>query len=859
MTVNDTLVENLVANYWPQPSLPHYSNGYLLSAGSDPTINDSDTDDGFESLNAYLPMQNSQLPLCKPLGLELFGDRHSDILRWSQKANMVLPALLANMPRIEGDDLQTSIDLLLGPPTVESVRHMVEIGVYLSSNRMGTMDMEDSDFITWMLRIVPWAVLRPILSAQVSTIQAFAAEVLRVATEIENVRVVSDLLKNPSLTTLVRSSGELLVRAVRTSNAELVRVFLYAGVRADLEWNYTLRFRYVPLLKAMTEEIARILIEPGADVNALGLVHASSLVPVSALVGAVKRGDVGLARYLISAGAHVNLSSHPTPLICAACGDQIELLQLLLEKGAHVNHVSYFTPVYNPERRGLADALQWAAISGNLDFVRLLVEAGADVNAPAYGTYGKTALQAASFRGHLEMVTFLLDSGANINAPGNHDDRFPHTVLTSAVERNHLELVELLLNAGADVNMPSFGYYGCTALEAAQSRPASLEIVHLLIAKGAHDAALLLGPHRKIELWEAVRKGDFSRVQFLINLGVQIDMQIDDYKTILHWALAYDTKVNVELFRLLVDNVENVNARNGDPDSTPILHKAICFRNMDVVKTLIDAGADINVFWSRNGTPLMAAASSGDCEMVRFFLSKRADVNAIVEGKFATTALQASLWGGHLDVFYLLLVHGAIRNAPISLHGSSELAYAARMGNIQVLRDLLDHGAEVNSTPGSSGFTALQAAAGLDPPNVAMVQLLLEWGADVNMPHAGYEPTALQLATAGGHFHVARLLLEAGADVNAQNSRKDFYGETALEIAACFGRLDISYLLLKAGADTHLPIEERYVKAASIAREYGCITIAQFLEGWDKTGGVQDDREGRAQNSMSKGRFVELN
>lgn len=80
-------------------------------------------------------------------------------------------------------------------------------------------------------------------------------------------------------------------------------------------------------------------------------------------------------------------------------------------------------------------------------------------------------------------MKFWLESGANVNAPGNRDVRFPWTVLTTAVEMNHLERLELLINAGADVNMPSFGYYGCNALEAAKSRPANSGIVNLLIAK----------------------------------------------------------------------------------------------------------------------------------------------------------------------------------------------------------------------------------------------------------------------------------------------------------------------------------------------------------------------------------------
>ena len=838
LSVKDTLVEKPIGNYWALPSPLQHSNSYTHSLELHPTVCDSGTSDEFESLDAYLPMQNSPLFLYKPLGIELlfadYSPKDSDIVEWSQKAQKIILALLAGMPQIPDDDFQQRIDLLFGPPTVESVRYVVEVGVYLSSNNINC-----ERFIEWMLRIVPWAVLKPILSTPISAIQAFAESVLHVATSNENVRVVKDLLQTPGLTRLLRSSGNILSGAVLTSNAELVRLLLHAGARADQDPD--------TLVYADTVEIAQMLVEAGADVN-------DKEVADTALCEAVKSHDVKLARYLIGAGADVNLpSSSSHPLAVAARANQTELLGLLLEHGAHVNQVEYGT-----------DALQVAAMSGNLDCVRLLVEAGADVNAPAYNHHGRTALQAASYRGHLEVVSFLLDRGANVDAPGNFDHQFPKTVLTTAVEENHLKLVRLLLNAGADVNMPSFGYYGCTALEAAKSRPASSDIVNLLIAKGAHDAALLLGPHRMIELREAVCEKDLGRVQFLANLGVRIDMQLIELSpgyssfkksTILHWALGYEDSSNVELFRFLIDKIEDVNAQNENPDVEPILTSAASGNHIEAVKILVGAGADVNVNHGKYKTPLIAATLRRSCEIVRFLWSKGADVNAIVKDCYVTTALQASLHERRIDMFYFLLAKGARINAPIGPRGCSELAGAAGMGSIEVVRELLDRGAEVNSAPGNYKQTALQAAA--SATNMAIVQLLLEKGADVNAPAASHGFTALSTAVAHGHFPLVLLLLEAGADINARSPKADV--ETALGTAAHRGRLDMVYFLLKAGADMDLPIEERYVEATEIAREQGHIVIAEVLEGWDKGGDAQDDQESWAQNSQGEKRFTELN
>lgn len=80
LTVNDTLVEKLVANYWTQPSPLQPSDRYIYSFESDSTIY-PDTNDGFESL-----------AVCKPLGIELLNNWNSSkdwgILEWFQKEQM---------------------------------------------------------------------------------------------------------------------------------------------------------------------------------------------------------------------------------------------------------------------------------------------------------------------------------------------------------------------------------------------------------------------------------------------------------------------------------------------------------------------------------------------------------------------------------------------------------------------------------------------------------------------------------------------------------------------------------------------------------------------------------------------------
>jgi ankyrin repeat protein len=832
--------------------------------------------------------------LYKGFGTDILYDSSAYPYRdWNTDEHLVktkteLPKFLANMPQRKEGDLKANIDLLLGPPTIEAARYFVEIGVYLSSNNLDSQH----DLISWIIQNIPWSILGPLLSSKLPTIQAFTEKVLHTAVKIGDISVAKNLLETPMLRAHVQSSEYTLWAAVLSSNAEIVSLVLKAGANPNKPY-VDFGDTSLPLHEARTVDIAQMLVEAHADVNAISI-HSPGAWKGSALVGAVARGDVAVARYLISIGAGVNMvgenetggrvSRIYTPLALAANGDQVELVQLLLEEGANVNAVSwtnprtYFTWTESEQDRA-ATALQIAAALGHLEVARVLLEAGADINIPACGPNGQTALQAATATGNIEIVELLLANGADVNARSNNNIQFPKTALLTAVEMNNVGLVEVLLAAGADVNTPAFGYFGSTVLEAAKAQANCTRVVEILQEAGAREAQSANDCLRRIQLRDAVWKGDLRRVTDLIQIGIRIDMEIiesenpslTDKGTILHWALhfGYHENVNVELFRLLVSNIEDVNAQKENLDLEPILHQAIRIRNIQLVEILIEAGADINAKHPQYATPLIMAAYLKDIDIVLFLLNKEADIDAVVEEtpKFSrppgATALQASLASmlGRNDgfqTFHLLLHHGAATNIPITApRGSTELVYAVRTGNMKIVQCLLTRGADVNAPPAESyGRTALQAAAELRPANLDLVRLLLENGADVNGPTAKFNGiTALQAAAAQGHFQIALLFLEAGADVNA--SRNHWQGR-ALEQAAWNGRLDLVHLLLKAGADTHLPLEKRYTSATELARREGHIVVAELLEKWKRGGEARSARGDIASTSKGKRSIIEL-
>ncbi|KAF7983532.1 hypothetical protein HWV62_21090 [Athelia sp. TMB] len=150
----------------------------------------------------------------------------------------------------------------------------------------------------------------------------------------------------------------------------------------------------------------------------------------------------------------------------------------------------------------------------------------------------------------------------------------------------------------------------------------------------------------------------------------------------------------------------------------------------------------------------------------------------------------------------------------ITLHMASD------RGSLAIAQLLLEKGADVNAKKGTRG-TPLQAAS--FEGHVEIAQLLLEKGADIHAKSGRYG-TALQAASCQGHLKTIEMLLEQGADVNASGGQ---YG-TALQGASCCGHLEITDVLLGKGADVNAT-GGHYGTALQAASYQGHLEIAQLL------------------------------
>jgi ankyrin repeat protein len=248
--------------------------------------------------------------------------------------------------------------------------------------------------------------------------------------------------------------------------------------------------------------------------------------------------------------------------------------------------------------------------------------------------------------------------------------------------------------------------------------------------------------------------------------------------------------------------------------------------------------AEIDVRWTE-------AVASGDAAAVRTLVQQRADVNALLAD--GSTALHWAVRADDLETTALLLGAGANVKAA-NRYGVTPLYLACVNGNAAMIRKLLDAGADANSA-NARGETVLMIAARTGTPDA--LQVLLDRGAAVNAKDGVSEETALMWAVRENHADAVRLLLTRGAEVNARTTViKDppkttgnlqgigraqngpapvpMGGVTPLLYAARDGRLDLARMLIAAGADINA-VEANGTSPLVVAIINGHIDVAQFL------------------------------
>jgi cytohesin len=365
--------------------------------------------------------------------------------------------------------------------------------------------------------------------------------------------------------------------------------------------------------------MADLLLHAGANAKAANEFGATPLYAAAA------HADPAMTEKLLAAGADANtpLMSGETPLMEAARRGNLATVRALLSKNANPNA---------RESNGGQTALMWALSERQSAVVEVLIKHGADVQAGS--KTGFTPLMFAAQQGDEDSTRILLRAGAK---PNDAQTKTGLTPLMIASAMAHAKAVDALLDNGADPNLADANGY--TSLHRVvrdtdyginlESRDATLAVVTSLLKHGANPNARLVQDKDKAA--EEIKNGN---------------VQIEGKRTAV--------------------TVDEIILQGATP-----LFLAAEVNNLDVIKKLVDAGADPLIGSDRGTTPLMMAAGAGTdvqrerepeerataVETAKFLVEHGADVNA--GGQYGWTALHAAAYQGLNDVIEYLVSKGA--------------------------------------------------------------------------------------------------------------------------------------------------------------------------------------------------------
>jgi ankyrin repeat protein len=351
---------------------------------------------------------------------------------------------------------------------------------------------------------------------------------------------------------------------------------------------------------AQDVDTAKVLLEAGADPN------SRSSYGVAPLHLAVTNGNLELARLLLEAGAEPDVAdaSGETPLFIAARLDEVGIARLLLEHGAEADRRQSVDDEQTP--------LFVAAREGSVATARLLLEHGAEVNAQTAVGPTPTMRLPGNNTG---------SKGAGINRGGHPDHGVRPAIqgakspLVYATRHGDLAMVQLLLEAGADIE----------GTDANGITPLINVLINASVASVRKDAQHFASARYLIERGANVNAADWYGQT---PLWVAIDARNIDVTG--YYIATRDNGMNrdeaLDVIKLLIDRGADVNARTQEymPDrrfilrlgslswvdftgQTPFLRAALA-GDVTVMRLLLEHGADPNIATFGGTTPLMAAA-----------------------------------------------------------------------------------------------------------------------------------------------------------------------------------------------------------------------------------------------------------
>jgi ankyrin repeat protein len=579
------------------------------------------------------------------------------------------------------------------------------------------------------------------------------------------------------------------------------------------------------------EDVVELLLDRGADVNA-----PSTTAGLPLCLAVLKDRSHIMCLLLGKFRAAANLADPElgTPLHCAGFTGNCDVAGILLQHGAEpdpVNRVDLLKllPYGDSVSAGkLTTRGPWsrdytwtkitpliiAVFATNLDLAKLLL--GLD-NDKSLSTFtiderernGFHFLHAAACWGSSEMVALTISHTKDVNVADSNGK----TALMEATLKNKPDSVRQLLRADASADFSDIR--GNTALIIAGYFGLDDCLKELIDARVSLDLTNLKG---ETALIRASAEGHDDCVRRLIKAGASLDVCAKDGWTALMRASAAGHRNCV---RRLIKANTSIDIR--DESGNTAVMEAATLGHSDCVKQLIEAGASVDSINDNGSTALMSASMNGNQDCVEHLLKAGASP-ATRYKQHESTALHEAVIRGHTKCAQMLLDHNANINARRS-SGATPLYCAASYDQLEGVQLLLKRKADPNLTA-KRGWTPLMTAIDAKrPSSAAIVEALLQAGANVASRTPATRSTSLHVAARRDQTQCAKLLLDAGASAAAVNK----YNERPLDEA----KPDTAVYALLQTWDKEHSEEPEIESARKTKNEHGTKSAQKMKNGYE--------------------------
>ncbi len=314
-------------------------------------------------------------------------------------------------------------------------------------------------------------------------------------------------------------------------------------------------------------------------------------------------------------------------------------------------------------------------------------------------------------------------------------------------------------------------------------------------------------------LLQACKNNQKSVVQtFLKRGGVDVNKRDESGNTPLIYACLKSAR---DLVKLLLDN--GADAGLGNQKNRMPIHFAADAGNFQIISMLAEAGADVNCTDNNGITPLMLLAENGKTDAALKLL-QNPEIDISIKDNGGRMAIDYATSAGLKELVKAL---SEAEGSHADTYGNTTLHHACWNEQSEVVKILLEKDPDSVNKPNDDGESPLILAA--RKSNLVIVELLLAAGARPDYADSdGISP--LHIAAEKGDLFVGKALLAAGAGIN----QKDSDGQTPLILAARGGRNDFTAMLIETGADVNSVDNDQH-SALFYASEAGYTEIVEQL------------------------------